>query len=51
MIPATIDFDLDTLNLGSMGKWVTIYIELPIGHGYDIKTENIKTKKTKNQKI
>ena len=30
MIPATIDFDPDTLNLGSMGKWVTVYIELPM---------------------
>ena len=35
-IPATIDFDPDTLNLKSPGTWVTVYIELPIGHGYDI---------------
>ena len=43
MIPATIDFDPDTLNLGSMGKWVTVYIELPIGHGYDISGINIES--------
>ncbi len=28
-IVATVDFDPDTLNLGSGGKWVTAYIELP----------------------
>lgn len=28
---ATIDFDPDTLNLKSKGKWVTVYIELPNG--------------------
>jgi len=31
IIPATIDFDPDTLNLKSEGKVVTIYIELPVG--------------------
>jgi len=31
---ATIDFDPDTLNLRSMGKFVTVYIEPPAG--YDI---------------
>jgi hypothetical protein len=31
-----IDFDPDTLNLKTEGKWVTIYIELPVGHGYDV---------------
>jgi 3D (Asp-Asp-Asp) domain-containing protein len=30
----TVDFDPDTLNLGSEGKWVTVYIELP--EDYDI---------------
>lgn len=28
-MPATIDFDPDTLNLKSEGKYVTVYIELP----------------------
>jgi len=28
-IEATVDIDPDTLNLGSQGKWVTCYIELP----------------------
>jgi len=31
---ATIDFDPDTLNLKSRGRWVTVYIELP--EGYDV---------------
>jgi len=35
IISATIDFDPDTLNLKSEGGWVTVYIELPVGHGYD----------------
>jgi hypothetical protein len=33
-ITATIDFDPNTLNQGSNGKWVTVYIELP--DGYDV---------------
>ena len=33
-IVATVDFDPDTLNLGSSGQWVTAYIELP--EGYDV---------------
>lgn len=33
-IPATIDFDPDTLNLKSQGKLITCYIELP--GGYDV---------------
>jgi N-acetyl-anhydromuramyl-L-alanine amidase AmpD len=36
VIPATIDFDPNTLNLRSKGQWVTVYIELPQGHGYDV---------------
>jgi len=40
IIPATIDFDPDTLNLKSQGKWVTVYIELPLGHGFDISMIN-----------
>ncbi len=31
-LEARIDFDPDTLNLDSKGKWVTVYIELPAGH-------------------
>ena len=33
-IVATVDFDPDTLNLGSGGEWITAYIELP--DGYDV---------------
>lgn len=31
-LAATIDCDPDTLNLGSRGKWITCYIELPEGN-------------------
>ncbi|OGW45719.1 MAG: hypothetical protein A2Y66_01370 [Nitrospirae bacterium RBG_13_41_22] len=31
-ITATIDFDPNTLNQGSNGKWVTVHIELPDGY-------------------
>jgi len=31
-ITATIDFDPDTLNQKSSGKWVVVYIEMPQGH-------------------
>jgi subtilase family serine protease/prenyltransferase beta subunit len=31
-ITATIDFDPNTLNQGSNGKWVVVYIELPTGY-------------------
>jgi PKD repeat protein len=41
IIPATINFDPDTLNLKSKGKWVTVYIELPMGHGYDVGMINL----------
>lgn len=34
IVEADINFDPDTLNLGSGGKWVTAYIELP--DGYDV---------------
>lgn len=34
MVAITVDFDPDTLNLESKGKWVTVYIELP--EGYDV---------------
>jgi hypothetical protein len=30
-VPATIDIDPDTLNLGSNGNWITVYIGLPAG--------------------
>jgi hypothetical protein len=30
-VPATVDIDPDTLNLGSQGQWVTAYIGLPEG--------------------
>ena len=33
-IPAVIDCNPDTLNLKSNGKWITCYIELPVG--YDV---------------
>ncbi|MCK4529131.1 carboxypeptidase regulatory-like domain-containing protein [candidate division WOR-3 bacterium] len=36
-----IDFDPDTLNLQSKGKWVTTYIELP--EGYDVSAINVST--------
>ena len=34
LVEAEINFDPDTLNLGSGGKWVTVYVELP--EGYDV---------------
>jgi PKD repeat protein len=43
IIPATADFDPDTLNLKSKGQWVTVYIELPVGHGYDVNMINLTT--------
>lgn len=44
VIRVTIDFDPDTLNLKSKGEWITVYVELPVGHGYavgDIDVESI----------
>jgi hypothetical protein len=32
VIPAEIDIDPDTLNLKSQGRWITYYIELPLGY-------------------
>jgi hypothetical protein len=32
VIYATIDIDPDTLNFRSVGKWITAYIQLPIGY-------------------
>jgi len=43
IIPATVDFNPDTLNLKSKGNWVTVYIELPVGHGYDVSMINLTT--------
>ena len=42
-ISATIDFDPDTLNLKSEGRWVTAHIELPEGYNVsDIEVGTIK---------
>lgn len=41
IIPATIDFDSDTLNLKSKGKFVTVYIEIP--PGYDVSQIDISS--------
>ena len=41
IIPATIDIDPDALNLRSTDKYVTVYIELPLG--YDVSKINIPT--------
>ena len=41
VIPATIDFDPDTLNKKSKGKWVTVYTELPAG--YNVTDINVST--------
>lgn len=41
IIPATVDFDPNTLNLKSRGAWVTVYIELPLTHGYDFSMINL----------
>jgi len=40
-IPATVDFDPDTLNRKSQGNWVTVYIELP--EGFDVNDIDIST--------
>ena len=39
--PSVVDFDPDTLNRKSKGKWVTCYIELP--EAYDIEDIDIST--------
>ena len=39
--PATVDFDPDTLNKKSKGKWVTVYTELPAG--YNVTDLNVST--------
>jgi len=36
IIPGTVDFEPDTLNLKSKGLWATVYIQFPVGHGYDV---------------
>ncbi|MEM3629774.1 MAG: hypothetical protein QXE06_10465 [Candidatus Bathyarchaeia archaeon] len=41
VITAEIDVDPDTLNLGSKGKWITTYIELP--EGFDVADINVST--------
>ena len=40
-IKATVDFQPDTLNLESKGKWVTCYVELPEGN--DVANINVST--------
>jgi hypothetical protein len=40
IIPAIIDFDPDTLDLRSTDRWITAYIELPRGHGYNVSQIN-----------
>ncbi|MFQ6089042.1 MAG: Ig-like domain-containing protein [Candidatus Methanofastidiosia archaeon] len=40
-VEATIDFDPDTLNKKSKGKYVTVYIELP--EGYDVSDIDLST--------
>ena len=40
-ITATIDFDPDTLNRDSHGKWVTVYIELP--EPYDVREIDVSS--------
>lgn len=42
-INASIDFDQDTLNLKSKGRWLTAHIELP--EDYDVSAINISTVK------
>jgi len=41
LVAATVDFKPDTLNLGSKGRWITAYIELP--EGYDVNDINIES--------
>lgn len=42
-IPATVDIDPDTLNLGSKGNWITAYIGLPAG--FDVADIDVTTVK------
>ena len=42
-IKAAIDFDPDTLNLLSEGRWVTVYIEFPPGANHDINDIDLST--------
>jgi hypothetical protein len=41
LLEATINIDPDTLNLKSKGKWITCYIELPVG--YDVADIDVDT--------
>jgi len=40
IIQTTINFDPEALNLDSKGQWDTVYIELPVGHGYNVSDIN-----------
>lgn len=42
-IELTIDFDPDTLNLGSKGEMVTVYMEVPISSEYTVSDINVST--------
>jgi hypothetical protein len=47
IVPATIDFDPDTLNLKSKGQFITTYIELPTGYNVSqIDTASIRLNDT-----
>jgi len=47
VIPATIDIDLDMLNLKSIHQWLTCYIELPEGYNVsDIDVSSIRLNNT-----
>jgi hypothetical protein len=41
LVNATVDINPQALNLGSIGKWITAYIELP--EGYDVSNINVST--------
>jgi hypothetical protein len=41
IIPVTVDFNPNTLNPRSPSVRVTVYIELPVGHGYETEEINV----------
>ena len=47
IIPVAIDFDPDTLNLKSKGRWITTYLELP--EDYDVINIDVSTMMLNNQ--
>jgi len=40
-VPVMLEINPDTLNLGSRGKWITCYVELPVG--YDVKSIEVSS--------